>query len=577
MVGTALPLAIFLLAALVGWSVPAAAQTAPSMKYQLVRVRVYVFNVKDGTAIPFKNVYYKEIGRQYCGTQRAFERNYVGGGTTDAYGIAQFEIQACPGEAIIYIPAASLFRGTQEAVIIRPGQQQYETRLALEPNAENSSEPSPLRLLHVRVQGRVGNELLPVHYAGIYDMKGNFIGRTGWDGTATFWHKEVYGETVTLRAVSAAMPGNDEDWQPASASFIVGAAERSLRTTRAEDYITFVLNGNNTSAEKHQIDILVRGSRPDKKNSCHCVRIPGASVFDSRGQLIATTDSSGRAVGTIEAPLGEAYTVRVLARNWKAASKQLQSGTAAGIGPTFAHENVEFMLEPAHEHQNLTVEVLDKKTDKPVSDAVVTLYKPDRFPGTVITHGTTDHNGEVIFASPDIDEALLNGEARIGATHGGAQSAVQTIPESQLFSEEARYVVFLQGKEEKTKWSGTWYNGPYTIQVSGGTGSLGYTYLRHEHESCAGCVDLVDQGGGSCTVKGNVATCTYHGRYTDGAKDVTYAGHGTLEYSGDRIAVKNTQDTGSIKVTSGTCPDIKQCTALHPGAEFESDWMREKP
>src|SRR5581483_9383222 len=155
-----------------------------------------------------------------------------------------------------------------------------------------------------------GGKLVPVHYATIYDMQGRKIATTNYQGVAVVQHKEVLGETVTLRAVPPAMPGNSEEWEPASASFIVGAAENGIRTTRAEDYVNIVLNGNNSNVEKHQLDVVVSGANPNKKNSCRCVRVAGASIVDEQGHVLGRTDSSGRASVMVEAPLGETYTVK---------------------------------------------------------------------------------------------------------------------------------------------------------------------------------------------------------------------------------------------------------------------------
>jgi len=60
-------------------------------------------------------------------------------------------------------------------------------------------------------------------------------------------------------------------------------------------------------------------------------------------------------------------------------------------------------------------------------------------------------------------------------------------------------------------------------------------------------------------------------------KDVTYGGHGTLTLSGDYIQFSFTEVTGSITLSSGQpCPDIAQCTGLHPGATFSGSWTRKK-
>jgi len=136
--------------------------------------------------------------------------------------------------------------------------------------------------------------------------------------------------------------------------------------------------------------------------------------------------------------------------------------------------------------------------------------------------------------------------------------------------------VYIKQKTENTKWSGTWYSGPYTIQISGGTGSLGYQFLRSD--GAGGCCPLVDQGSGSCTVRGNVATCKENAHYHDSAKDVQRSSVVTLTLSGENISSMAKVKTASITLSSGQqCPDITQCTAMHPGAEFDGTWTRKKP
>ena len=567
--------------------------------YQHIRIQVYVFNQKDGSAVPGVTVYFEETGGQRCGKTKNSplpQANYMSGGETNPDGVVTLSEPACPGAAAVYVIGGGFgfFKGDRTDFTIEPGVVDYNLELSLEPKAQRPSFNSnkflnpKTRTLHVIVKGRRGKQLVPVHYASIYDQSGKLLGHTNYQGVAVFQHKEVYGETVTLRAVPAIMPGNEESWEAASASFIVGAAEKGIRTTRAEDYLNIVLGGNNTSAEKHPLDIMVRGRNSSKHNSCQCVRVAGAKILDSSGHVIATTDANGKAQGIIEAPLGETYTVKAEAQHWKPQTRELESGTASGIGVTYAHESVEFMLDPAQEHGALTVEVLDHETNQPVHGAEVVLYKPEHYPGIKVGQSSTDSRGEAVFSGQDIDEALLNGEARVEAKHGGWESSTQTISESLINGESPRYVMYIKQKTEKTNWSGTWYEGPYTIQISGGSGSLGYTALR---SSGAGtCCPLVDKGSGSCTVKGNTAECKWHSLYSDippthdGGKMVDRSGHGTLRLnhytggSGDTISYHFVQDTGTITLGSGQpCPDIAQCTGMHPGAVSDGAWSRKKP
>ncbi len=567
---------------------------ASSNGYQPIRIQVYVFNQKDGSAVPGVTVFYEEFTR--CGPTKHSplpQANYLSGDETNPGGVADLSVPACPGSAAVYVNAGQFFEGDRNEFTVEPGVADYQLELSLVPRAQRSSLNSnkfmnpKTRTLHVIVKGRQGSSLVPVHYAAIYDRTGKLIAHTNYQGVAVLQHKEVLGETVTLKAVPAAMPGNEPGWEPASASFIVGASESGMRTTRAEDYLNIVLGGNNTNAEKHQIDVTVRGRNPSKHNACQCQRIAGARILDSSGHVIATTDTNGAAIGTIEAPLGETYEIKAEAQHWKPQTKQLQSGTASGVGVTYARESADFMLDPAEEHGNLTVEVLDRDTNKPVHGVEVILYKPVHYPGTVVGHGETNGQGEAVFSAQDIDEALLNGEARVEAKHGGWESTTQTISSSLIKGESPRYLIYIKPKTENTRWSGTWYEGPYTMQISGGTGSLGYTATRSQ--GVGTCCPLTDTGSGSCTVKGSTATCKWHSLYSDippthdGGKQVDRSGHGTLTFvagrtpAEDSISYRFHQDTGTITLGVGTCPDINQCTGMHPGSESSGSWSRKKP
>jgi 5-hydroxyisourate hydrolase-like protein (transthyretin family) len=568
--------------------VPADAQRFPGG--QFVSIRVYVSNKKDGSPIPGAVVGYSEEGSD-CRVGTSGPSRFRTFATTGLDGVAQFRIPTCVGTSTVWLEGPGAFETrsgknfetTADMFEIIRGQTAYSIRLRADPAFET---PESDRVLHIRVQGKKGSQLLPVHYATIYDVQGNKLATTGYDGRATVRHHEALGETVVLRAVPSAMPGNDESWEPASSSFIVGAAESSLRTTRAEDYVNIVLGGNNSNSEKHPLDILVRGRKLNSPNSCRCQRIVGARILDSSGHVLAVTDSAGRATATVDVPLGETYVVKAEATHWKSASERLQSGASTSIG-TVAHESVEFMLEPAEEHGALTVEVLDRESNKPVHGADVILYKPEHYPGTVVGHEETNGQGEAVFSAQDVDEALLNGEARVEAKHGGWESSTQTVSESLIKGDSPRYLIYIKESTEKTNWSGTWYEGPYTMHVSGGTGSLGYTALRSQ--GVGTCCPLVDQGSGSCTVKGNVASCKWSSVYNDippthdGGKIVQRGGHGTLTFvrgrtpADDYISYKFHQDTGTITLGAGTCPDINQCTGMHPGAEWSGTWTRKKP
>jgi hypothetical protein len=571
--------AILLLAALqIAWAAPARAIDPNAVH---VVINVFVVNASNGTAVPSREVQIQKLGKQ-CGAPQYNSETNSGGAAKP------LPFWMCPGFVLITVPGGDLFKTYQRVIQIVPGQETYNVAVALEPKPQSPTLPSNKylnqtdRILHIRVQGRMPDgSLVPVHYATILDLGLNRLGSTGYDGTAIIKHKEAIGELVTLRA-EAGVTGKEE-WKPATASFIVGAAERGLRTMRSEDYVNFILGGNKEPTEEHDLDITVWGLKANGARTA----VRHAEVYDSEGHLLASTGYNGRATARVKTPLGENYTVKAEASHWKPATETVQSGSTGGISATYAHDAVTFVLEPERVAPPLTVEVLNHDTDKPVAAATVTLYKPSGFPGKAVAHSTTNAEGLATFAAEEVDSALLNGDARVGATHGGAKSAIQTIAGSLLSGESPHYLIYLKSKTENTRWSGTWYEGPFTVQVSGGTGSLGFTSTRAQ--GVGTCCPLTDNGGGSCTVKGNTATCKWHMLYSDippthdGGKQVDRSGHGTLTFvagrtpSEDSISYKFHQDTGTITLGVGTCPDINQCTGMHPGAENSGSWSRKKP
>ncbi|HEX5275904.1 MAG TPA: hypothetical protein VFW34_11610 [Candidatus Rubrimentiphilum sp.] len=564
----------FCIAALMGsqllYAQPSAAQST-SPPYQTVRIQVYVFDASNGTAVPGETVYYEESGGQYCKGVRPLGSQYIGAGATGGDGVADFTVEACPGEAMLWINGGSLFDTRRVAIVITPGQRSYEARVGLT-QKNRTRQPSDKynnqteRTLHIQVRGRLANgTLVPVHFAGVYDRNGRHILTTDYDGNATARVLDVMGEMVTLHA-------DGSHWREGTASFIVGASE-GVRITRNDDYVRIVLNGEGDNlSEEATLNFVVHGKTAKSWTAVHF-----ATIYDAEGHHLTTTDYNGHGTARVKTKLGEPYTVKVDGGSrWKSATKEILIGAAAGIGTTVAYNNVDFLLDPAQAAKELTVEVLNHETDKPVAAASVTIYKPDHFPGTAVAHATTDAHGLAKFDAEEVGSALLNGEARVGATHGGSKSEIQTLASSLLQGEAPKYVLYMKEKQETTKWSGTWYNGPYTMQISGGNGSLGYQFLRSD--GVGGCCPLIDQGGGSCTVHGNVATCTENAHYHDSAKDVQRSSDVKMTLTGETISAMAKVKTASITLSSGQpCPDIAQCTGMHPGAEFDGVWTRKKP
>ncbi len=496
----------------------------------------------------------------------------LSGGTsqaTDLSGVASFTFLTFPGTWEVKIFGGSLFTTFTDTFEITAGQANYEIYADLEPKGQRSSLPSNKylnqqgRLVHIRVVGSKRGKEVPVPNAAIFDNSGSKIATTGANGAAVVKHKEAIGETVTLRAEPPATPGSEPEWQPGSASFIVGAVEKGLRTTRSEDYVTIVLGSSGQTSEKHPLDVTVRGMKNGKR-----MRIANASILDAEGHKLGTTDSLGQATVIVEVPLGETYSVKAEAKHWKPASETLQSGMMqSGVTPTYAHETVEFMLQPAQETCTLTVEVLDRTTDKPLSGATVTLYKPNKFPGTEIDRTSTNDAGEATFDAESLDRAMLNGAARIEATYTGHKPSVETVSENLTTGESPRYVVYLT--EIQSIWSGTWRSLDYTMGVYGGGGSIGYKYRKDNGQ---------DEGQGNCSVKGNVATCKWAGHWHDADKDINRQGTATMKISGDAIEIEQIEgnDSYDFHPPSLCQSDPAPCTEMHKGKIFTGTYIRKK-
>lgn len=542
----------FLAVSCLGSAVPAYAQQA-----QIVHLYVYVTNSETNEPLMSMAVHYDQPPIACNG--------YHGGhvvSSTIREGYTQMGFITCTSTATVTVLGGPDFDTQQQTLEIEPGQVGYNLFFKMVPKG---------RVLHIRVQGRnEKGELVNVASATVFDRNGNQLATTDASGNATARVKEVLGETVSLRAEAP-------HFKPGTASYIAGAYHSGSKITRSEDYVNFVLGEEEVTKQEIALQIYVQGTEDGKR-----VPVEHALIYNENGEYLTSTDARGRAVAVIEAALGETFRLKAAAHRWNSetlsllARSETQTSYAGPAGSKYLYQQVRFVLQPAtNEVGDLVIEVLDRGTDKPVPSAAVRLYKPSGFPGKLVGFETTDHKGEVTFDSRHVESALSGQEARVGVSHGGYEEAVQTIASSLTTAESPRYVVYLKPKTENTKWSGEWFDGPYKIQVNGGSGSLGYTALRSE--GAGTCCPLLDQSGGNCQVIGNKAICQYHGHYHDSAKDVDYSGHATLTLSGNYIQYSVTQTAGTIKLATGVCPDITQCTALHPGANFTGSWTRKKP
>jgi hypothetical protein len=552
------------LSAQLGCTIPAYAQGGQ----QQIHVRVYVANSRNGSAVPSATVYFEEQRTVPCPTGAA------GSAETGPDGVADIYVTACAAMAEIWVSRMQNFPGGGAGFIhIASGQTFYQWRLSMTPANAPVEED---RTLHIRVRGRESSgTLVPVHFATVYDEQGKHLATTDYNGMAIAHVREPMGETIRMRA------DGGSKWGETSSSFIVGASEGGTSLTRADDYINFVMKGTGEeNAEDVELIISVVG-----QSSKGHVPVHNATIYDGEGHHLVTTDYNGKASVHVKVMTnGEPYAIKVDGGSrWKAASKEIFGGPRDSNGTVPYNlkggRAVTVVLEPTTAKE-LTVEVLNHDTDKPVGSATVTLYKPNTFPGTPVAHAETDSEGLATFSSDQVDEAMLNGSAHVGASHGGSKSTVQTLSGELLQGEAPKYVLYLTETEEKTKWSGTWYQGPYTIQVSGGNSSLSFTTLRQS--DLGTCCPTIDQGSGSCTVKGNVATCTAQGHFHNSASDIWHTDHTILTYGGDYIDVKAHIVTSREKTdqyhpcpTSG--PEMSKCTSLYEGNNLTGTWSRQKP
>ncbi len=541
-------LSSLLLVAAFAFAPIASAQDArpfPDLIPVAMHVTVYVKNGNNGTVVPGRNVYLVRNEDRLTGDTRPF--SYFEAAETDVEGVAKIEGPMMPGAWTVEVYGGSLFENASTTLVIQPGRTNYEVSLPMKPATGRSvtrdlpAIPPGQRALYIRVQGRTPNgNLVPVRYAEIY-VGEKAVVMTGYDGTAVVWHNVPLGEMYTLRAEA-------NRWEPATASFIAGAAQSGSRMTRADDYVNFVLNSNEPPGQ-HDVAIRVQGRKPNGS----LVPVHYAVVYDAHGQEVVMTGYDGTAVAKVyDLPVGDSYQLRAEANHWKTGTETVTVGEAQSGRLTSGNDHVAFVLdaEGGAEAAPLTVEVLDHGTDKPIAGATVTLYKPTHFPGTAIARGTTNASGETAFDAESIARASLQGEARVGATQGDYSPNTQSVSAGQLANGAARFVVFLRHKPSGFDLSGQWVftwtwsvtsvdfigtvsGGPHAFTFTGkvlGGGNAIWT-AREGTASCS--LNAAKPTAASMTCTANFPTGTWSGQTAGGRFSTMTYGHGKkFDYQG---------------------------------------------
>ena len=411
-------LCLFLVGVLATYAIPALAQ----QRAESVHIYVFVMNKETNDPLNAMTVFYDEPASNCTGQHQ----EHVAAPPTTRQGETRIDIVTCSGPAMITVNGNKEFDTAIKTVELLPGQAGYNVLVKMEPKG---------RVVHIRTQGKENGSLVPVR-ALIYDQSGQRIAITDDQGFATVRYRFSIGETVTLQAKAP-------HWGATTASYIVGASEAGTRMTRSEDYVNFVFGEEQTSKQQLSLDIRVNGIEGGKR-----VPIDHATIYDD-GREIGTTDARGRLWTRVDTALGETLQLKVEAYNWKTETQSVLARAERGTGtpgnPSLYHA-VTFTLQPnAEEFNNLTVEVLDRATDKPVqANEPVQLYKPSSFPGDLIYETSTDDKGEATLESYHLTKALLNDTARIKAGGLCYAPAVQTVAASLMQGQAPRYVIYLR-------------------------------------------------------------------------------------------------------------------------------------
>ncbi len=537
---------------------------------QKVKVFIHLHDAATGEAVPHRDVYLIKAREVAGGGFEADPRRGFETGETDGNGAVTITLQYVRNIGMEPIDGTWVveyqqgfggnYKSASKTIFVDGHHTDYEVPISLErrPNRISGSAQAETRTLHIRVRGRIGGALVPVHYATIYNPRGDLIATTDYNGFARITHSLPMGELYVLHAEATPTSGENGNfiWEPATASFTVGASEGGSRLTRVDDYINFVMGGKESAPEENELIVHVRGMQHSKR-----VPIRYATIYDAGGHEIMMTGYNGNGTAKVRSvPLGETYVISAEANHWKTASETVTSGTRSG-GSTAAMDSASFILEPDVTAAPLIVEVLDHKTDKPIEGASVTLYKPSGFPGTAVGHATTDAKGEATFESDVVAEAELQGATRVGAKHPAYTTAIQSVSAAAASDESQRYVMYLKsGKGAELNRNGSFVGPEHTANLSGSGTSLNGTFNYVGPAGHGGTQTLA-----GCKVSGSIAHCMGTGEYHDPDKSISYGGPVTVTLSGDSVTIVEKVTSATAAWKSGVEP---YASAVSVGAVF---------
>ena len=209
----------------------------------------------------------------------------------------------------------------------------------------------------------------------------------------------------------------------------------------------------------------------------------------------------------------------------------------------------------------LTVEVLDSAY-RPVTGAVVTLYKPVNFPGTAIASASSDAKGNATFSASAVGAARNDGAARIGVKANGYEDAVKDVDSELLSSETPHYLVYLD--KAGADWDGKFTDGAhvYTLHYTGSlSGGSTWTQPGQTFNVQGGTETYSD-----CKIEGTTAHCKMTGEYHDTDKSIDTASDDvTLKLSGDVLTTTRKLTKADVHWKHG---DKHYTSAVTVGASF---------